>query len=114
MTQAPPIHQEAPPLRVVDGVILVGQTRVPIDTVVYCHREGLSAEQIAQSYDAMSLLEVYGAIAYYLRHRQEVDEYIRRREAESEALREQITSDPKYREGVEQLIERGRVKGLRP
>jgi len=40
------IQTDAPPLRVTkDGVVYVGQTRVPLETVIYMFREGASAEE---------------------------------------------------------------------
>jgi uncharacterized protein (DUF433 family) len=71
------------------GVMRVGKTRVSLDTVVYAYRQGYSPEQIIEQYDALELADVYGGIAYYLRHRREVDQYLVEREAEAERLRAQ-------------------------
>ena len=62
------------------GVMRVGQTRVMLDSVVAAFDQGHSAETIVQQYPSISLEEVYGAIAYYLANRQEVDEYLRRQD----------------------------------
>ena len=51
------IDAESPPLRVANGVIFVGKTRVPLDTVVECHLEGLSPEQIVDAYDVIPAAE---------------------------------------------------------
>jgi len=41
------IVAEPAPLRVnADGVVLVGKTRVPLDTVVYVFQQGATAEEI--------------------------------------------------------------------
>jgi uncharacterized protein (DUF433 family) len=59
-----------------DGIIRVGKTRVTLDTVVGAFNDGASAEEIAQQYPALSLAEVYGAVAYYLNHKAELDAYL--------------------------------------
>jgi uncharacterized protein (DUF433 family) len=62
------------------GVLRVGATRVMLDSVVAAFHQGHSAETIAQQYPALSLEEVYGAIAYYLANRHEVDQYLNRQD----------------------------------
>lgn len=69
------------------GVVRVGNTRVPLDTVVYAFNQGASAEEIALSYPALKLVDVYSAITYYLHNRTAVDEYLRRREDEAARIR---------------------------
>src|SRR5262249_4523671 len=56
-----------------DGVLYVRGTRVPLESLVWPWREGHSAEAIQEAYATLSLAEVYGAIAYYLDHRADVD-----------------------------------------
>jgi hypothetical protein len=51
-----------------------------LDSVVAGFHQGHSAETIAQQYPALLLEEVYGAIAYYLANRAEVDQYLRRQD----------------------------------
>jgi len=62
------------------GVLRVGATRVMLDSVVAAFDQGHSAETIAQQYPSLSLEEVYGAIAYYLANKDEVDQYLRRQD----------------------------------
>ena len=62
------------------GVLRVGDTRVMLDSVVAAFHQGHSAETIAQQYPALSLEEVYGAIAYYLANQTEVDQYLLRQD----------------------------------
>ncbi len=69
------------------GSLRVGDTRVTLDTVVYAFQDGATAEEIAQQYPSLSLPDVYGAIAYYLRHRQEIEAYLVRREVRAVELR---------------------------
>lgn len=70
-----------------DGAIRVHGSRVTLDTIVslFCH--GVSAEEIQQRFSTVSLADVYGAIAYYLRHRAEVDAYVEEGRIEAERLR---------------------------
>lgn len=70
-----------------DGVARVGGTRVTLDIVINAFKLGATPEEIALSYDSVGLVDIYGAIAYYLRHTAEVDEYLRRRRLEAEELR---------------------------
>ncbi len=55
------------------GVYRVGGSRVMLDGVVASFLEGLSPEGILQQYPALTLEQVYGAIAYYLGHQDEVN-----------------------------------------
>jgi uncharacterized protein (DUF433 family) len=72
------ILAEFPPLSPnPDGIIRIGKTRVTLDTVIEAFNEGATAEEIAQQYPALSLGEVYSAVAYYLSHKADVDAYLR-------------------------------------
>ena len=62
------------------GVWRVGQTRVSLDSVVYAFGQGHAPETIQEQYPALSLEEVYGAIAFYLANKEEVDHYLERQE----------------------------------
>jgi uncharacterized protein (DUF433 family) len=62
------------------GSLRVGSLGVSLDSVVIAFQQGHSAETIQQLYPALSLEEVYGAIAYYLANRDEVDRYLERQE----------------------------------
>ncbi len=51
-----------------DGVVRVGSTRVPLDTVVTVFDLGASPEEIVQQFPALGLADVYAVIGYYLHH----------------------------------------------
>ena len=72
------------------GVMRVGQTRVMLDSVVYSCVEGCSAGTIMQQYPALSLEEVYGAIAFYVGNRETVDAYLDRQDAVWNRAREAV------------------------
>ena len=61
----------------------VAQTRISLDSIVYAFQKGLSPETIVQSFPLLTLEQVYGAIAFYLAHRTEIDAYLA---AEAEAF----------------------------
>lgn len=82
---------EHPPLTLESGgSVRVSGTRVSVDSIVEAHNRRETPEQIAESFPSVSLAQVYAVIAFYLGHRQEVDAYLRRREAEAQELRREV------------------------
>jgi len=75
-----------------DGVVLVEGTRVPLETVVEAFNAGQSAEEIALSYPTLELANLYAVLAYYLRHRGDVDTYVAERRQKADTLRDDIES----------------------
>jgi uncharacterized protein (DUF433 family) len=69
------------------GVMRVGTTRVMLDALVAGFEQGHAPETLQQQFPALSLEEVYGAITYYLSHRDDVQAYLQRQEALWQALR---------------------------
>ena len=47
--------------------------RISLDSVVYGFLDELSPEGIAESFDTLMLEEIYGALAFYVGHREEID-----------------------------------------
>ncbi len=83
------IRPEIAPLRIdEDGVVRVGPTRVTIDSIVGAYHEGFSAEEIAEQYPAVEIGDVSSALAYYLRHRAELDAYLEGRGRDAQAVRQ--------------------------
>ncbi len=72
----------------VEGVYRVGGTRVSLDSLVYLFREGVSAEGMVESYPALTLEQVHGALAFYLANRAEVDAYLAEGQQLAEAEQE--------------------------
>lgn len=70
------------------GAYRLAGTRVSLDSVVCAWRRGLSPESIVDDFPVLTLEHVHGALAFYLAHQDEVDEYLRQGEAEYEALRQ--------------------------
>ena len=75
-----------------DGIVRVGGTRVTLDTIVAAFQDGATAEEIVQQYPVLSLADAYDVIGYYLRHQDEVESYLRRRQQEADQVRRQNES----------------------
>ena len=71
-----------------DGAYCLSGARVSLDSIVYAFRRGASPETIKSSFPALTLEQVYGAIAYYLSKQTEIDEYLRDSEEAYEAARQ--------------------------
>jgi len=86
------LHTEPPPLRVDEtGTIRVGQTRITLDVLLDYYEQGVRPEQLAGEYfSILTLAEVLGALAYYYRHKPELDEYLRLREEAADKLQREI------------------------
>jgi uncharacterized protein (DUF433 family) len=82
---------EPPPLKVDDeGTVRVRGTRVTLDTVIGAFNDGHTAEAIMMKYPSLSLADIYAVIAYYMRHREQVDAYLAERQRAAEELRRRI------------------------
>ena len=80
-----------------DGVYVVAGTRVSLDSIVYAFLSGQSAEAIAQALPVLTLEQVYGAITYYLGHRNGIDEYLESRRQDFDAARQAArNADPMF------------------
>jgi uncharacterized protein (DUF433 family) len=59
-----------------EGVYYVVGTRISLDSIVYAFLRGESPETICQEFELLLLEEVYGAVAFYLAKRSEIDAYL--------------------------------------
>lgn len=71
----------------VHGVVRIAGTRVTLDTVVAAFNEGATPEEIVFQYSSLQLADVYAVISYYLRHRLDVEDYLRGREEQAALIR---------------------------
>lgn len=62
-------------------------SRVSLDSVVYAYHNGQSPEQIVLDFPSLSLEQVYGAIAFYLRNRADIDRYLAEQDVGWEQMR---------------------------
>jgi uncharacterized protein (DUF433 family) len=72
------------------GGLRVSGTRVLLERIVHAFEDGATPEGIVQSYDTLALADVYAVLSWYLRHKAEVEDYLRKRAAEAEAIRQRI------------------------
>ncbi len=70
-----------------EGGYWISDSRVSLDSIVYAFHEGQTAESIAQSFPVLSLEQVYGAVAFYLRNQEAVDSHLRKARLDYEAKR---------------------------
>jgi uncharacterized protein (DUF433 family) len=86
-----PFTISPPPLRTdADGVVRIGGTRVPLETVVSAFDRGAAAEEIVMRFPTLDLSDVYATITYVLQHRTEVDEYMAGRHEEAGRVRAEV------------------------
>jgi uncharacterized protein (DUF433 family) len=80
-----------------NGGYYVAGTRVSLDSVVYAFRRGESAERIAYEFEALTLSQIEGAIAFYLANREMVDASLVRQKQAFERMRQEARDrDPEF------------------
>jgi uncharacterized protein (DUF433 family) len=84
---ATPLPEPIPLHRDEHGRWRVGKTSVLLDVVIAAYRAGNTPETITEQYPVLSLEDVYLTLGCYLRHRAELEVYLRQQKAESEAAR---------------------------
>jgi uncharacterized protein (DUF433 family) len=72
-----------------EGCYRIVGKRISLDSIVYAFLAGQSPESIVQSFPALTLEEVYGAITFYLANRTAIDAYLLAGEQLFETLRQQ-------------------------
>jgi len=75
----------------------IAGSRVSLDSIVYAFLNGQTAESIAQSFPTLLHEQVYGAIAFYLSNRTEIDAHLAQAKADFEVLRQAARdADPMF------------------
>ena len=59
-----------------EGGWRVADSRVSLDSVIHAYWDGKSPEAIAENYPSLTSEQVYGAIAFYLHNKREIDDYL--------------------------------------
>jgi uncharacterized protein (DUF433 family) len=72
------------------GALRIGDSQVLLELVIRAFQDGATPEEIAQRYPTASVADIYAVIAHYLRHREEVEEYLAERELEAQEVRQRI------------------------
>jgi uncharacterized protein (DUF433 family) len=94
LRELPPLHADRPPLRVDEqGAVRVGESRISLNLIVDQYENGMTPEDMVRAYDTLVLADVHAVIAYYLRHRDLVRAYMKRREEVADALRTKIEAE---------------------
>ena len=107
LSVAVPLREEPP------GVFRIGNSRVLLELVIRAFQRGETPEGIVQSYETLSLPDVYAVASYYLANPGPIDEYLRQRdEAAAESRRRIEASQPPRNELRERIMARARAKGL--
>jgi uncharacterized protein (DUF433 family) len=70
-----------------DGTVLIGETRVTLNTLVAVFNQGMMAEEIVYRYPSLKLADVYATIGFYLNHQQEVEAYLHQRQQQAQEIR---------------------------
>jgi len=86
------------------GVWRIAGTRISLDSVIYSFLDGATPEEICQDFSSLSLAQVYGVIAYYLKHREKVDAYLKTQEQAAEKLRQELRT--RHRDFLRDLRQR--------
>jgi uncharacterized protein (DUF433 family) len=81
---SPPIRRDE------SGAFRVGDSRVLLELVVRAFQDGATPEAIVQRYPTVTLADVYGVIAYYLRDQAAVEEYLAERERLADEVRARV------------------------
>lgn len=80
-----PLTAHAPPLRHDGPTLRVGRSNVALEVVLASFKSGSSPERIVEQYPTLDLADVYDVVAYYLRHKPELDAYLDAQQASAEA-----------------------------
>ena len=82
-----------------DGGYWIRGSRVSFDSIVTAFKNGHHAELIQESFPSLDQEQVYGAITFYLAHRDQVDAYLAEGEAAFERDRQRArAADPVFYE----------------
>lgn len=85
------LQTETPPLnRDTTGAFRVGNSRVLLELLIQAFQDGATPEAIAQRYPSVTLGDIYAVIAYYLRHREDIETYLTEREKRAQEVRQRI------------------------
>jgi hypothetical protein len=81
-----------------DESFYIAGSRVPLATIVREFQLGQSPEAIRSSFPTLTLEQVYGAITFYLGHKDEVDGDLAARERAEDAFSETHTAPAELKE----------------
>lgn len=101
-----PLYEDPP------GVLRVGKGRVLLEMVIRAFQRGQTPEAIIQSYDTLSLANVYAVVSYYLANPAPIDEYPEASDQKAGANRQKLeAAGMTGRVNREELLARARKQG---
>lgn len=101
-----PLYEDPP------GVFRVGKSRVLLELVIRAFQRGQTPESIVQSYDTLSLPDVYAVVSYYLVNPAPIDAYLGACDQKAEVMRQKLeAAGMTGRVSKEELMARARQKG---
>ena len=84
LTAVVPLREEPP------GVLRVGKSRVLLELALRAFKAGATPEAIVQSFDTLSLADVYAVVSRYLAAPGPFEEYLRTRDEVASEVRRKI------------------------
>jgi uncharacterized protein (DUF433 family) len=72
------------------GGLRIGQTRVSFESVWHMSQQGASPAEILQAFDTLHLADVHAVLAWALRHAEDVNAYLKRRDEEAAEIRRKL------------------------
>ncbi|MDQ3219474.1 MAG: DUF433 domain-containing protein [Acidobacteriota bacterium] len=88
-----------------DGSIRLRGTRLLLDMIVGAHQRGDCPEEIFEAFPSneYTVADIYAVLAYYLSHKEKIDNHLAKREAKAEAIWGKIESDPIHQDRINEL-----------
>lgn len=94
------------------GLRPASTSRVTLDSILIPWQAGQTPEQIQADFPSVPLADVYGAIAYYLRNREEVDAWLREGDELYERQRaEQQAANPEFYARMRERLAEAAMRG---
>ena len=72
------------------GGLRVGPTRVSLESVWHLYQLGASPAEIVRAFDTLQEADVYAVLAWALRHPEDVDAYLKRRDEQATEMRSRL------------------------
>ena len=95
------------------GLIRIGQTRVTLQSLMLAWKQGSSPEELIEQFPALRLDDVYAVIAFVLRHREDVETYIRKVQNDETTALEHLSLQFPQAQFRERILARAKSQGLR-
>lgn len=92
MTALPIEPEPVPLVKDQAGRFMVPGTRISLDVLVAAFKRGRTPEAIHEAYEAVPLADVYAILSFYLRHRADVEAYLKEQEREGAEVQTRIES----------------------